>query len=135
MRFEEALFLHLKNHSGIKSIVQERIYPLIIPQKSIFPVLVYQKISSERLHSLSGDTGASMPYYQISCWADSYLAVKLLGDQVRFCLQNHRGKLGGISGVDVSGTLLRSESEGMETDTNKYYVYLDFQFFFMEPIE
>lgn len=134
MVFEEALLNHLKNNIDINQKVNGRIYPLVIPQKSEFPVITYTKVSGERLHSLSGDTGATRPFFQISCWADRYSDVKDLAQKVRFCLQNHSGKIGGQSGVNVSGTLLDSESEGYDAVANKYYIHLDFQFYYIEKM-
>jgi len=87
MRFEEALFAHLKAFTGLKSLVDERIYPLVLPQKAVLPAVTYQKISGERLHKLQGDTGFTRPVYQLSCWAENYAQCKAVAEQVRLCLQ------------------------------------------------
>jgi len=108
MRFEEALFAHLKDCTGLKNLVGDRIYPLVLPQKAVLPAVTYQKISGERLHKLQGDTGLTRPVYQLSCWAENYAQCKAAAEQVRLCLQKHSGLMGGAEGswnvaVDAQG--------------------------------
>lgn len=135
MRFEEALFAHLKDCTGLKSLINERIYPLILPQKAVLPAITYQKISGERLHKLQGDTGFTRSIYQMSCWAENYAQCKAVAEQLRLCLQNHSGLMGGTEGVAVGAVLLKGELEGYdESDTGTFYINMDFQFYYSEQV-
>jgi hypothetical protein len=134
MRFEEALFAHLKAFTGLKSLVDERIYPLVLPQKAVLPAVTYQKISGERLHKLQGDTGFTRPVYQLSCWAENYAQCKAVAEQVRLSLQNYSGFMGGTEGVAVGAVLLEGEAEGYESDTGTFYINMDFQFYYSEQV-
>ncbi len=134
MRFEEALFAHLKDCTGLKNLVGDRIYPLVLPQKAVLPAVTYQKISGERLHELQGDTGFTRPVYQLSCLAETYAQCKAVAEQVRLCLQNHSGLMGGIEGVAVGAVLLEGELEGYESDTGTFYINMDFQFYYSEQV-
>lgn len=134
MWFEEALFAHLKGYTGLKNLVGDRIYPLILPQKAVLPAITYQKISGERLHKLQGDTGFTRPVYQLSCLAENYAQCKAVAEQLRLCLQNHSGLMGGIEGVAVGAVLLEGELEGYESDTGTFYINMDFQFYYSEQV-
>lgn len=134
MQFEEALFAHLKACTGLKSLVDERIYPLVLPEMAVLPAITYQKISGERLHKLQGDTGFTRPVYQLSCRAENYPQCKAAAEQVRLCLQNHSGVMGGKEGVVVDAVLLEGELEGYEPETGTFYISMDFQFYYSEQV-
>ena len=61
MYIEEALVSHIKAN-GVS-----RIYPLVLPQKVIYPAVTYQKIAGEYVHSMGGDSGFAYPDYQFVC--------------------------------------------------------------------
>lgn len=130
--FEESLYKHLINDIGVKAIIEERIYPLMLPQKSLLPAVTYQKVSGERLHSLQGDTGYTMPVFQISSRAETYAQCKALAEQIRLSLQNFTGIMGGTDGIDIGAVLLLGEIEGYEPDTSGWFNHLDFQFHYEE---
>lgn len=132
--FEEALFTHLCNAAGVKAIVQDRVFPLMIPQNISLPVVTYQKISGERLHYLQGDTGYTVPVFQISARAETYAQCKALAEEIRLCLQNFTGQMGGTDGLEIGAVLMLGEIEGYEPDTGGWYSHMDFQFHYEERV-
>ena len=132
--FEEALYRHLINFTGVKAIVVARVYPLMLPQKCLLPAVTYQKISGERLHSLQGDTGYTTPVFQITSRAESYAQCKTLAEQIRLSLQNFTGIMGGTDGIDIGAVLLLGEIEGYEPDTSGWFNHMDFQFHYEERV-
>ncbi|WP_094550241.1 tail completion protein gp17 [Petroclostridium xylanilyticum] len=134
MKLEEGLYVHLKNYPDLKSLVEDRIYPLVMPQNCKLPAITYQKVSGSRQHCLQRDTGFTTPVFQISCWAQNYAQLKAVSEQVRFALQNFSGLMGGNGGVEVNAILLQGEMEGFDPDTKIYYAHFDFEFQYIEPI-
>ncbi len=132
--FEETLYTHLINAAEVKAIVQDRIYPLMIPQNKSLPAVTYQKISGERLHSLQGDTGYTTPVFQISARAETYAQCKALAQEIRLCLQNFTGQMGGTDGLNIGAVLMLGEVEGYEPDTGGWYSHMDFQFHYEERV-
>ena len=132
MQFEEALFSYLKSFQGLSSLVGERIYPLVIPQKASLPAVTYQRVSAVRQHALQMDTGYTTQMYQISCWSKSYAQSWHIASQLRLSLQNFSGVMGGAEGVHIDAVLLEGEMAGFEPDTNTYYYHMEFQFFYKE---
>ncbi|MDA8227051.1 MAG: DUF3168 domain-containing protein [Desulfitobacterium hafniense] len=132
MMFEEALYALLKSHADLAKLVSDRVYPLTLPQKCPLPAIAYQRVSGARMHALQGDTGYTMPVLQFSCWAGNYAECKVVAEQLRLCLQNFSGFMGGPDGVFVGAVLLESEIEGYEPDTGTYYTNLEFQFHYIE---
>ncbi len=68
-----------------------RIYPLILPQKPVYPALTYQVIVSGGHHDIPVD----YPRIQITSWAETLLAAKTLSLEVREALERFCGILGG----------------------------------------
>lgn len=130
--FEEALYRHLTSNYSIHAIAGDRVYPLMLPQSCPLPAVTYQKVSGERLHLLQGDTGYTMPVFQISSRAGTYAECKALAEQMRLSLQNFSGLMGGADGIDIGAVLLMGEVEGYEPDTNSWYNHMDFRFHYEE---
>ena len=61
------------------------VYPVILPQAAAFPALTYQRISADRVYSLSGYSTAILENarMQVDCWATSFETVKTLARGVR----------------------------------------------------
>lgn len=71
----------------------DRIYPTVAPQDvSAYPIVVYQRISTERPHSHTARaSGLGMARIQVRTWARTYSSAKALGEQVRLALDGYRG--------------------------------------------
>jgi len=80
MSIEVDLFSHLSNDTGIVSLVAERIYPLLMPQDSVMPVVVCTIVNNKELQAIN----SREPYgfdvlVQVDCYSkdfDEALALK-----------------------------------------------------------
>jgi hypothetical protein len=66
----------------VTSSISTRIYPLIVPQESPFPVITYTRISGGQQNDLFGYSNLENPRIQIDCWAKTYKEVKTIAANV-----------------------------------------------------
>jgi len=125
MHIEEALVSHIKAN-GIS-----RIYPLVLPQKVIYPAVTYQKIAGTFEHSMGGDTGFAYPDYQFVCYAKTYTEVKETAKILRLLLQNLSAVIGEIN---IQAVLIENEIDDYEYETELYSVLLEFRIFYTDKI-
>lgn len=97
MNIEEALFAYLQTKPDVTSIVGNRVYPMLLPQGSEYPAIVYQRISGMRVRSHSGPSSLAYPRIQFSCWAQTYSDAKRLAERLRVSLDGYRGTVGDMN--------------------------------------
>jgi len=122
---EAAIFSRLTNDAAVSALISSRVYPLILPQNSILPAVTYTRVSGERVRSLSGPSGLALPRFQIDSWAESFSVVKDLAGKIRKSLDGFRGN---VSGVEIKGMSIESDSDLFETINGKdfYRVRADY---------
>ena len=74
MSFETAIYNRLS--SQMSSALGTRIYPMVAPQKTATPYVVYTKISAGKEYSHAGGASLSRDRVQISVFSTGYLAAK-----------------------------------------------------------
>jgi hypothetical protein len=114
---ETELFSVLKNNTQVAAAVSTRIYPLMLPQVSTLPAIVYQRISSTPTTSIDGDSGLDSVRIQVSCWADTYGAAKGLAEKVRTA----------VNGATTLKSITLMESDDIDNETRKYRALIDFR--------
>lgn len=67
----KALRIKLLENSSITALIDERIYPSIIPQGGLTPCVVIRRISTRNEHTLLGRTRLSHSRVQFDCYSDS----------------------------------------------------------------
>lgn len=133
LNFEESLYNKLKTTASITALCSTRIYPLITPQGAIFPHVVYQRVSSNKYHSIGGDTGEISHNYQIDIYAETYSGVKALAEKIRLTLQNFNGLLY-TNGVTVKAVLMLNETDDFDEEAKIYRVMQEYSFMYKETI-
>lgn len=74
-----------------------RVYPRSLPQNPTLPALTYLGVSGIPWHTHQGTSGIETARFQISCWAERYLAAKQLADQVILNLDCFTGDMAGTT--------------------------------------
>ena len=95
MIIEDAFFKLLSEYPDLAALVGSRIYPMLAPQDADFPLIIYQRLGTERNYDMSGETGGMKLKMQLSCWyvgLDNYLNVKALANTILNALSNTRGE-------------------------------------------
>ena len=123
---EEGIVAFLIADATIHAVVEDRIYPMMIPQKALvggvsyYPCLTYQRISTPRIitHDSSGATGdLTSPRFQFDAWAVTQKAAKAISDALRTVLH---GKTGAMGGVTIGAALADSEVPEYIPDAELY---------------
>lgn len=128
---EDNLRTYILADSNISNLVAARIYPLKLPQRPTVPAVTYQRISGERMHSMSGATGLAGPRIQFDCWDTTYLSSKNLADLLRKRID---GFAGTVDSEVIEGIFMDTEREFFEDgDLLKLYrISMDFFVFYTE---
>lgn len=66
MSFETDLFAALV----ASDVVDERVYPVVLPQGVSYPAITYQRVSTARIRAHEG-TSLVGPLFQVTCWHTS----------------------------------------------------------------
>ncbi len=80
---EEELFAHLKTNV---TSVDERIYPLIMPQNCTKPALVYTVIFDGDEQTINGCVVCNNIRFQVDVYSESYAEAKTIKEEVKAAL-------------------------------------------------
>lgn len=107
------IFNRLKSSANLTNIIDDRIYPVTIPQDATLPVVIYQQIGGSRVHAMIRDPGLAYPYYQVSILSTDYAQGYNVAKFTREALQDYSGSTGG---VDVQRIFFDNEFEFENSD-------------------
>ena len=116
MSFEEGLFYYLDNYAGLSMEVDDRIYPLLLPQEPTLPAVVFHRISTPRLHELENSL-LPQGRFQFDCWAETFQRAKAVQEQVRLALDLYSGPMGEYT-VEVA--IVEDERDDYEPETGRW---------------
>ena len=119
---EEAIHDILVADSSVKAITT-RCYPSTLPQNPTYPLILYAKVTGERINDLSGPSGMAHPRFQIEAWAETYAAAKSLANAIRVCLNGYRGTSGTVR---IGSFLIQSERDIYEPEAACHRVVMDY---------
>ena len=88
--------------SAITSLVEQRVYPVILPQKVTMPAISYREDSHDLDETFDGQTGLTESFYMVDAFGSTYSEATDVGDAIRAALKNHKGDLGGIGVSKIS---------------------------------
>lgn len=83
MSLYDSIFSVLHTNSAVLSLVNNRIYPLVMPTSVIMPAINYQTISTIAENGLSGSLGLDNVRLQVDCWDNTLLGATILAKAVR----------------------------------------------------
>lgn len=117
VQVEELIYPYLIANTAVKAIVSDRIYPLVAPQARTLPLLVYSRVSTDRVTCLDGESGVEFARVQIDCHASTFQGAKALAAAV-------------LTAMDAATTFDSypdGQRDDYESDPEYYIVSLDFQ--------
>ena len=132
---ETAIWKALTDEATISTIISARFYPMIAPQGTALPYMIYQQISADRDFVLSGPTGFTHARYQLNCWATTPSGAKLLFEAVRIFWNGFSGT---VLQRFIQCVMFENEMDRFEkvpgTDVlDMYGKQVDFKISFTEP--
>jgi hypothetical protein len=108
---EAFLFQRLTSQTAVSSLIGSRVYPLIAPQGTPLPLVVYQRTGVERPQSLAGNVGNPLVTLQLTTYGTSYTSVKTIARAVRIAID---GWTGTTAGVTIQRSTLQTEADGVD---------------------
>jgi hypothetical protein len=108
---EAFLFQRLTGRTAVSSVVGTRVFPIIAPQGTALPLIVYQRTNVQREQSLTGPIGRPVITLQLTSYGTSYSSVKQLAREVRLAVD---GWTGTTAGVTIQRSTLKTEADGVD---------------------
>jgi hypothetical protein len=84
---EETLLDLLSNDPALTAILNDRIYPVFMPQSQELPAVVYSRISTMFEPTQQGDSGSDYARIQLDIIAETYAQARAIRHRVRFLLR------------------------------------------------
>ena len=118
--------------AGVTALVgapPSRIYKGKTPQNPVYPLIVYKRISSDRLQGTYNDPGYAKVMVQVISLADTLDAADALDEQVRLALERYGSSQ--PAGIPFAGGTLYdikpgSSADGYAPEVDKEFVTTDF---------
>lgn len=123
MTIEEALAARLTGDVGLTALVEDRIYPQVMPDDCPKPAMTYQRIDAPRIQTNEGTSGLVPARFQLTIWDPSYSSVKQVAAKVMAAMSDFAGV---FTGLEVQGAQLDDDRDGYEPDTKLRNVQLDY---------
>lgn len=90
MSLKTALVYHLKNNETVSGYVGARVFPLVAPESTARPYLVFNRISVTRHPEMEAASGLVTSRVQIDCWDDDPLTAQNVAEAVRGALDGYK---------------------------------------------
>ena len=71
MTLEEGLRTYTLAGVAVAGLVGTRMHARVLPQSPTLPAIVYQRISTRRLHDMAGPDGLPQARMQVTCWGST----------------------------------------------------------------
>lgn len=126
MLLESDLTEFILEDTDISAMIDDRIYPIVLPQSPDVPALTYFRVSGARFTTMEGPNELMNPKFQINSWAETYSEAKTLANLVMERLHGYRGA---FNAEEVLGIFLNNEEdliEDLDDGTRFYRVRMDF---------
>lgn len=122
----------------VEALVGTRMYPIIAPQNSTLPYIIYRRLSTSRPTTHDDSAGYAQAIVQLTVWADKYDEAKGLAEEVRQVLDCYNAN--DWDNHDVSGVLVLDEKDVASLpeaagEVPLFGVQLDVEVMFSEPQE
>lgn len=129
---EDSLRKILIDNVSISAIVGTRVYPMRTPEKPTFPVITYERMSTDYDTTLTTAQGFASIYFEINVFCNKLTSSGASGfEQARSLARLIADALCGFTGtilsVDLQGIFLENEDHGYEADIEAYRVSQDFR--------
>lgn len=123
---EEAIYSVLSTSGTLTALVSDHIYPHTIPQEAPLPFISFFRESGLRYHAMGVDCDLVESRIEVSVWAESLSATRVIVDLIRGLLQRWRGT---YDTVVVKDSLIETEYDEFHEASEAYRSVITFQIF------
>ena len=117
--------------------IQNRVYPVVKPQDaSVFPVVVYNRISTERPHTHSArSSGLGVARVQLRVWAKTYADARTTVEDLRRVLDGYVGNVVVKSTTfEIQAILAEDERDDYDEETRLFGILFDVRVWYTEVV-
>jgi len=119
----KAIYNILSNEAGVTDIVGTKIYPVVAPQQTETPFIVYSVVSSIPTNTKDRISEIDTMRVQVDCYEKTYTLAEALSSAVRLALDNATGTK---NGVLIDGLAYENEQDFIEEDNDYFRKSIDF---------
>lgn len=120
----KVIYNRLESDAAISGIVQDKIYPDIVPQNVTYPFVVYTITNSTPVDYKDGQSNLEEITVQIDCYTQSYDDTQTLANNIRNNLDRFTGTVEGVEVTTIK--YISSDSQVYNADLNVYWMSVDF---------
>jgi hypothetical protein len=120
----KALYTILSTNNSVKTLVVDRIYPVVAAQDAALPYIVYNQISETPNANKERQKQIRTYRMQIDCYADTYDSATTLALAVQLALSFYTGTVG-TTKIDI--IVFENENDAYDTDTEIHRKSHDYQ--------
>ena len=134
MDFFEALYGFLTNSSVISNVFENRVFPLVSGQGSIFPVIVYSPIGASYDKNLQGESGLVRQRVQLSIFDNTFAKSRTNSRKVKALFKDFKGNMNGLN-IQATHTLtyiVTYLDNSVSFNVNVYCSILELEFIYEE---
>lgn len=134
MRFEEALFDYLSADGGVAGLVEDRIYPVRLPEGAKLPAISWFQVSSDRIPTYDPfpRDDWTRKRIQFNSWATDPNTAMLVGEAVMLALSGYDGDM---SGLAIGSSESVTELDTYDGQTKLFRKIQDFHISYEEDLE
>jgi hypothetical protein len=122
---DEAVEERLLACAALIALVSDRIYPDVIPQGVVYPVIIYHQVSETASYSHDGDSNLDTSRYQFDCYDNTKAGARAVQDALRSLLS---GKKFSASNIRVTACRLDNSLGGYEPSLGAWRYIQDYVF-------
>ena len=110
-RLAALIATRLETHAETAPVFGSRVFPVIAPQNTPYPLVCYRRLSASPVTSLSGNVGRPVVTIETKIYAHSYAEALDAAEAVRKALDKFTGTL---EGCTIQRTTWSQESDNAE---------------------
>lgn len=114
MSVETDLYSWLNDDPTLTALVGDRVNYVLLPQGTEFPAITFNRISTERIQTLSGTDGLALASFQASAFSEHYLEAVTVASGIRNALD------------DKAGVLIGGQIDLYDKSARVHYAIIDF---------
>lgn len=116
MSAEAAVYAALSGYAALTAIVSTRIYPDVLPDKTVYPAVVFARENTEPLVSISNQYFGADVSLKVACWSDTRTQADAASTQAQAALL-------------AAGIVPTGKNAGYDPDTDLFASILDIEIF------
>jgi hypothetical protein len=125
MQIKKAIYKYLSTHTGLKALVDTRIYPSLRPPANGFPSdsIAYGRISDSVDYTHDGMSRLYSPNFTFNCFSSSEYNAEMIALKLREAMESFTGTW---EGIIVSKAFYTGGSDLFVTEPENFQVSLSF---------